>query len=158
MSDTGFGTDFTGELAPPPPPPPKVVPEVTPTLSLVAPLRAAQKEIGLRVMAPLKVAKQSRVRRVRSYKIGGKAPTVKIVFETGFRKYWGMSMTTLDDPPILDEDLVIDQRFPVHTVNQGSSANHPRGRGGRLLRSRGDRWIVGRDAWHLGLGIEPAGR
>ncbi len=96
------GTDFTGELAPPPPPPPKVLPEVTPTLSLVEPLRTVQRDIGLRVMAPLKVAKQSRVRRVRAYKIGGKEPTVKIVFETGFHKYWGMSMTTLEDPPILE--------------------------------------------------------
>ncbi len=100
------GTGFAGELAPPPPPPPKRVPDVTPTESLVPVLRRVQQATGLPVLVPLKVARTSSVRRVRPYFIkagkGKGAASVKIVFEAGYHKYWGMSMTTLKDPAILE--------------------------------------------------------
>jgi hypothetical protein len=69
-------------------------------------LRRVQKATGLPVMVPLKVARTSQVRRVRPYFIktgkGKGAASVKIVFEAGYHKYWGLSMTTMKDPPILE--------------------------------------------------------
>ena len=102
------GADFTGELAPPPPP------EVTPpadtidTTSLVEPLREARKAVPrFNVMAPLKVATGSNVRIVRAYRINTGSgdngpPAIKIVFEKDYHKYWGISMTSMRNPPILE--------------------------------------------------------
>ncbi len=71
-------------------------------------LRRVQNAIGLRVLVPLKVATNSEVRIVRPYHIQvGKRryPAVKIVFrvQNGFLPdYWGLQMTSMPDPPILE--------------------------------------------------------
>lgn len=107
------GADFTGELRTPPKPEERPPASTTDTTSLVAPLRAIRSQVpGLRVMAPLKVAAGSEVRIVRAYRIskdGGDdgPPAVKLVMRTyvgGTARYWGISMTTMKDPPIVESD------------------------------------------------------
>ncbi|MBJ7454919.1 MAG: LCP family protein [Thermoleophilia bacterium] len=100
------GADFTGELAPPPPKETAPAATTVDTTSLVEPLREARKQVpGLPVMAPLKVASNSSVRIIRPYSINrsdsGGPPAIKIVFEHDYHEYWGISMTTMKNPPIL---------------------------------------------------------
>jgi LCP family protein required for cell wall assembly len=101
------GADFTGELAPPPPRETEPPAETTDTTSLVAPLRDVRKLVpGLAVMAPLKVASGSSVEIVRAYRINTGSgdngpPAVKIVLQQGFGKYWGITMTSMKNPPIV---------------------------------------------------------
>ena len=102
------GGDFTGALLPPPPPPEEPAASTVDTESLVDPLRRVQNAIGLRVLVPLKVATNSEVRIIRPYHIqAGKRrhPAVKIVFrvQNGFLPdYWGLQMTSMPNPPILE--------------------------------------------------------
>ncbi len=100
------GADFPGKLSKPPPPPDRrPAPAAVDTAALVPVLRQIQRTTGLQVMAPLKVARGSKVRRVRSYTAnvdGKKVPAVKIVFETGTRKYWGMSIVGSENLSVLE--------------------------------------------------------
>jgi LCP family protein required for cell wall assembly len=107
------GADFTGELAPPPKPEERPPPSTTDTTGLVAPLRAIRSEVpGLRLMAPMKVAAGSDVRIIRAYRIskdGGDTgpPAVKLVMRIdvgGSPRYWGITMTTMKNPPIVESD------------------------------------------------------
>lgn len=104
------GGNFAGTLYEPPPPPEPAPPATIDTESLVNDaLRGAQRELGMKVMVPLKVAQGSRLRRLRAYRIAeldtGSAPALKLVFDApgraGRRAYWGIMMTTMEDPPIL---------------------------------------------------------
>ena len=100
------GADFSGTLAPPPPPVKDPPADTIDTTSLVEPLRAIRKDVsGLTVMAPMKVAADSQVRIIRPYHINTRAsggpPAVKIVFEHAYHEYWGISMTTMKNPPII---------------------------------------------------------
>ena len=98
------GTDYSGRLSPPPKPQPRAPAATVDTTSLVEVMRRVRQATGMRVMAPLKVAEGSRLRIVRPYRIEGargKPWAVKLVFETGYQKYWGIMMTEMKDPPIL---------------------------------------------------------
>lgn len=102
------GRDFSGRLAARPPkaqarPPASTVD----TTSLVPELRRAQRELGMKVMVPLKMAAGSRVKIVRAYRVnaGGKPPAVKIVVAItagGMPRYWGITMTTAKGISILE--------------------------------------------------------
>jgi LCP family protein required for cell wall assembly len=103
------GSTFDGTFPKPPPPPKPAPAETLDTESVVDPVRRAGRALGLRVMAPLKVAEGSRLLRMETYRIdgrGGKAPAVKLVFDVpgraGRPAYWGVMMTSMDDPPILE--------------------------------------------------------
>lgn len=102
------GSDFTGALAPPPKPVQEPPADTVDTTSLVAPVREARKAVpGLTVMAPLKVAADSNVRIVRAYKINKGSgddgpPAIKIVFEHAYHEYWGIEMTSMRNPPIIE--------------------------------------------------------
>lgn len=100
------GADFPGQLSKPPPAPDRrPAPAAVSTAALVPVLRQIQRANGPKVMAPLKVARGSRVRRVRAYKaaVGGKkVPAVTIVFETGTQKYWGMSIVGSENLSVLE--------------------------------------------------------
>ena len=105
------GADFTGQLAPPPAPVAQPTADTVDTTGLVATLREARKQApGLKVMAPLKVARGSSVRIVRAYRINRGSgddgpPAVKIVFSVsagGVPRYWGISMTSMKNPPIVE--------------------------------------------------------
>lgn len=103
------GADFTGALAPPPPPVKEPAADTVDTTSLVEPLRAIRRDVpGLTVMAPMKVATGTSVKIVRPYRINVRAtggpPAVKIVaavYSGGAPQYWGISMTTMKNPPII---------------------------------------------------------
>ncbi len=104
------GADFTGALAPPPPRVTEPPAETTDTTSLVEPLRQLRKDVrGLTVMAPLKVASGSSARIVRSYRINTGSgdngpPAIRLVFEVyvgGGPRYWGITMTSMKNPPIV---------------------------------------------------------
>ncbi len=100
------GTDFTGTLAIPPKAAERPAASTIDTTSLVDGVRRAQRALGFRMMVPMKVASGSRLRILRAYRInvgsgdGGPA-AVKMVFETGYHKYWGITMTTMKNPPIV---------------------------------------------------------
>jgi LCP family protein required for cell wall assembly len=105
------GGDFTGELAPPPPPETRPPADTVDTTSLVDVMRRAQRAHGLRVMVPMKVARGSAVRILRPYRINTGSgnngpPAVKIVFHyvgpDGANRYWGITMTSMRNPPILE--------------------------------------------------------
>lgn len=105
------GADFTGTLAPPPAPEVAPAADTVDTTSLVTALREARKAVpGLTVMAPLKVATGSDVKIVRAYRINTGSgdngpPAVKIVLSTvvaGGPRYWGIEMTSMRNPPILE--------------------------------------------------------
>jgi LCP family protein required for cell wall assembly len=103
------GADFTGALHPPPKPPPRPPAATVATTGLVEPLREVQRQTGLRVMVPMKVATGSRVRIVRAYRVntakGDGPPAVKVVLEVragGAPRYWGISMTSMRKPHVLE--------------------------------------------------------
>jgi LCP family protein required for cell wall assembly len=105
------GADFTGELAPPPKPEVRPPADTVDTTGLVATLREARGQVpGMRVMAPLKVARGSEARIVRAYRVsrdGGDdgPPALKLVFQVvsdGAPKYWGITMTSMKNPPIVE--------------------------------------------------------
>jgi LCP family protein required for cell wall assembly len=98
------GADFTGELAPPPPAEQRPPADTVDTTSLVDVMRRAGRALGMKTMAPLKVAADSRVRIVRAYHVNasGNPAAVKVVFEAGYHEYWAIGMTTMRNPPILD--------------------------------------------------------
>lgn len=102
------GADFTGELAPPPPPETRPAAETVDTTSMVEPVRALRGQVpGLRLMTPLKVATGSEARIVRAHRVKGDSgpPAVRLVFQTyvgGAPKYWGITMTTMKNPPIVE--------------------------------------------------------
>jgi hypothetical protein len=70
------------------------------TLALVPVLRPIA-GTGVDVLVPTKVARDSRVRNVRTYRVDGRYPAVKMVFETGYRKYWAIEEMGWKSPPIL---------------------------------------------------------
>ncbi len=104
------GHDFTGELNPKraAPTAERAPADVVNTTSLVAPLRDVQREAGFRVMVPTKVPRGSEIKIVRSYRTGirGKsgAPAVKVVAKMPNQagEYWGITMTTTEEPGILE--------------------------------------------------------
>lgn len=105
------GADFTGRLATPPKAEARPPADTVDTTSLVETMRGVRSQVrGLRLMAPLKVASGSEARIVRAYRIskdGGDngPPAVRIVFQVqvgGAPKYWGISMTTMKNPPIVE--------------------------------------------------------
>jgi len=103
------GGDFAGSLYTPPPPDKPAAPDTVSTARLVTILRNIQSQTGMKLMAPLKVARGSEVRQIKVYKIdapGGKQPwAVKIVFHRyvgGSNQYWGIMATQMKDPPILE--------------------------------------------------------
>ncbi len=107
------GSDFTGRLYKPPkettaPP----TPDVVHTTALVAKFREVQRRTGMRLMAPTRLARGSRVLDVFTYRVntrdrrvsdGGSGPwAVKVVLDLpGTNRYWGITATTMQDPPIL---------------------------------------------------------
>lgn len=102
------GGDFTGSLYTPPPPEKPAPPDVISTARLVPIFRNIASQTGMKLMAPLKVARGSEVRQIRVYRIdapGGRKPwAVKMVFHRfdGGDQYWGITATQMRDPPILE--------------------------------------------------------
>ena len=109
----GDRTDWTGRLAAPPPPEKEPAASTVDTTSLVETMRAIRSQVpGLKVMAPMKVASGSSVKIVRAYKIDDRnnRQAVKIVFQTyigGASQYWGLEMTNMKNPPILEGETGI---------------------------------------------------
>jgi LCP family protein required for cell wall assembly len=107
------GQDWTGRLATPPPPEKEPAASTVDTTSLVETMRAIRSQVpGLKVMAPMKVASGSSVKIVRAYKIDDRnnRQAVKIVFQTyigGASQYWGLEMTNMKTPPILEGETGI---------------------------------------------------
>lgn len=103
------GGDFAGELYTPPPPEKPAPPDTVTTARLVTIFRNISSQTGMKLMAPLKVARGSEVRQIKVYRIdapGGKKPwAVKMVFRRfvgGAPQYWGIMATQMKDPPILE--------------------------------------------------------
>lgn len=101
------GADFPGVLATPPKPEARPGADTVDTTGLVETLRGVRSGApGLQVMAPLKVARGSEARIVRAYRINGNGPpAVKMVFRVhvgGAAKYWGIAMTSMKNPPIVE--------------------------------------------------------
>ena len=101
------GADFPGVLATPPKPAARPGADTVDTTGLVATLRGVRSGApGLRLMAPLKVARGSEARIVRAYRINGNGPpALKMVFRVyigGAAKYWGIGMTSMKNPPIVE--------------------------------------------------------
>jgi hypothetical protein len=102
------GADWSGKLAPPPPKETEPAASTVDTSSLVDTMRAIRSQVpGLKVMVPMKVATGSSVKIVRAYKIDDRRDrqAVKIVFQVyvgGGPQYWGLEMTNMKNPPILD--------------------------------------------------------
>jgi len=103
------GTDFAGSLYTPPKAQKPAPPDTVSTARLVTIFRNIQSQTGMKLMAPLKVARGSEVRQIKVYQIdapGGKKPwAVKIVFHRyvgGGNQYWGIMATQMKDPPILE--------------------------------------------------------
>ena len=102
------GADWSGKLAPPPPKETEPAASTVDTSSLVDTMRAIRSQVpGLKVMVPMKVASGSSVKIVRAYKIDDRRDrqAVKIVFQVyvnGGPQYWGIEMTNMKNPPILD--------------------------------------------------------
>lgn len=102
-----LGASFTGELSEPEKAPTDVPADTVETDDLVPALREAQRttRASLTVMAPLKVARGSRVRIVRTYRVdkSGSDPwAVKVVFQLRNGAYWGVSEIDWKNPPILE--------------------------------------------------------
>lgn len=125
------GTDFDGALHPPPPAP-KVVEkaDVVSTTSLVTTFRDAARTSGMPLAVPTRVAAQSRVVDVRTYRIGDKDKgpwAVKVVFELpgveGYPRFWGIMATEMKNPPILTGGLgplkKADGLAPIRTYYNG---------------------------------------
>jgi len=102
------GQDWTGALAKPPAPEREPAASTVDTTSLVETMRAIRSQVpGLKVMVPMKVASGSSVKIVRAYQIDDKRnrQAVKLVFQTyvnGAAQYWGLEMTNMKNPPILE--------------------------------------------------------
>lgn len=101
------GADWTGTLSKPPKPEARPPADVVDTTSLVETVRGLRPQTrGLKLMVPLKVPKDSEVRIVRAYRIGRQGPAaVKIVGQVyvgGAARYWGISMTSMKNPPIVE--------------------------------------------------------
>ncbi|MFN8122070.1 MAG: LCP family protein [Thermoleophilia bacterium] len=103
------GGDFAGSLYTPPPPDKPAPPDTVSTARLVTIFRNISSQTGMKLMAPLKVARGSEVRQIKVYRIdapGGKKPwAVKIVFHRyvgGSNQYWGIMATQMKNPPILE--------------------------------------------------------
>ena len=102
------GADWTGKLAAPPKRETEAAATTVDTTSLVETMRAIRSQVpGVKVMVPMKVAAGSSVKIVRAYKIDDKRDrqAVKIVFQTyigGAAQYWGLEMTNMKNPPILE--------------------------------------------------------
>ena len=71
------------------------------TLALLPTLRSTKARTGLAVLVPTKVARESRVRTIREYRVDGMRPALKVVFESGYRKYWSIEQLKWKNPPIL---------------------------------------------------------
>lgn len=102
------GADYAGALYTPPPPAKPDPPDVVSTARLVEIFKNIGSQTGMKLMAPLKVARGSEVRQIKVYRIdapGGKKPwAVKMVFRRftgGAPQYWGITATQMKDPPIL---------------------------------------------------------
>ena len=102
------GQDWSGKLSPPPPPETEPAAATVDTTSLVDTMRAIRSQVpGLKVMVPMKVASGSSVKIVRAYKIDDRnnRQAVKIVVQVyigGAPQYWGLEMTNMKNPPILE--------------------------------------------------------
>jgi LCP family protein required for cell wall assembly len=101
------GDDWNGHLRPPPKPEVRPPASTIDTTSLVDPLRRAQRALGLKVMVPMKVATGSSLKILRAYYVEGGSgtggpPAVKLVFQVGYGKYWGITMTSKRNVSILE--------------------------------------------------------
>lgn len=102
------GKDWPGHVFAPPPPPKQPPSRTISTTSLVSTLRAVHRQVpGLKIMVPLKLAAGSSVKIVRPYMIENRRDrqSLKMVFRTnpgGVPRYWGIEMTQMRNPPILD--------------------------------------------------------
>ena len=105
------GNDFTGGLFDAPEPVPDAIaspdagpPPMFDTSGLVDVMRRVESGTPLKTMAPLKLPEGTSVRRVVPYQIDAKGDpwAVKITMSAGYRKYFGMMQTDMEDPPILD--------------------------------------------------------
>jgi LCP family protein required for cell wall assembly len=108
------GSDFTGTLAKAPPPeerPDRTAPTnpMVDTTSLVPTFRRLRSATHLDVMVPLKLPSGAAVKRVRAYRIntpGKNDPqAVKVVlsvYARGGTRYFGITETDMEDPPILN--------------------------------------------------------
>ena len=83
----------------------KEVADVVRTISLAPTLRSVQAaSTSLRVLTPTVVARESRTKIVRPYLIESGAkryPALKIVFETGYHRYWSIEQMRWKRPPML---------------------------------------------------------
>jgi LCP family protein required for cell wall assembly len=102
------GADWTGTLSAPPKPETAPAADTVDTTSLVETMRVLRSQVpGLKMMVPLKVANGSAVKIVRAYRVNSKGnpPAVKIVLSVyvgGAPKYWGIEMTSMKNPPIVE--------------------------------------------------------
>ena len=101
------GDDWGGKLKPPPKPETRPPAATVDTTALVDPLRRAQRALGMKVMVPMKVATGSSLKILRAYRVNsgsgnGGPPAVKMVFQAGFGKYWGIMMTSKKNISILE--------------------------------------------------------
>ena len=103
------GRDWDGTLKKAPKPEVRAPADTVDTTSLVPVMRRVQRALGMRVMAPLKVATGSSVKIVRAYRVNTGSgnngpPAVKLVFqeyEGGAPRYWGIEMTAAKNVSIL---------------------------------------------------------
>ncbi len=105
------GPDYAGALQEPPAPEerPEQAAPVSPmvdTESLIPVFERLRSATKMNLMVPLKVPRGSRARRVRAYRIntgGDNEPNaIKLVFDVGGFKYFGITQTEMKNPPILD--------------------------------------------------------
>jgi LCP family protein required for cell wall assembly len=109
------GADWAGTLATPPKPQARPPADVVDTTSLVDTLRGLRSQTGnLELMAPLKLPTGSEIRIVRGYRMGDNGPpAVKIVgqiYVGGAPRYFGISMTTMRNPPIVGGETGVQKR------------------------------------------------
>ncbi len=122
----------------------KAVADVVPTLSLAPTMRAVQAaSTSLRVLTPTAVARESRVRIVRAYPIerGAKRyPALKVVFETGYHRYWSIEQMRWRKPPMLEgaTGVLKKNQLPKGCAVSGVSTYYDGKSLQRLLWQRGE--------------------
>lgn len=103
------GANFTGTLATPPKAATRPPADTVDTAGVVPAIRDVQRSAGFPLMAPLKVARGSAVKIVRTDKVvksggAGSPRMVKVVFNVnpgGVARYWAITMTNMKNPPIV---------------------------------------------------------
>jgi len=104
------GQTFTGSILPAPPvqvPQKREPAQVTSNpYDTAGPLRAVEKRVGFRLMAPTVIESSSapdRLKPLYAYRIQDKNRAVRLVFRTAGGAYWGIEETNWPDAPVLSD-------------------------------------------------------